>query len=451
MDSNRLKKDSLSILETIALSVGIMGPSASISVIVIMMASLTGYSAPLVLFISMVCVGLVSVSIIKLNQYFPSSGSVYYFAEKILGRRVGFISGWLIVFTYLMLGVSCAAIACSDIQNILAGMGLNIHWLLIVPVLLAFVWYLAGRDAKVSIRVLLVLEMISMSILLVLSILIISKASAATGLSLAPFKTGGNSPSSIAIASVFGFLAFSGFEGASSLGEESKNPTKAIPVAVASAIIISGIFFIIVAYAQILGFGLTPDGIKALASSDTPLADLSLQYLSGGISLVIMLCVSISFFSSTLGCVSAGARILFTMGRDGMLSRTLYRTNSKHQTPYVGINILIAVSILIFAGCFRLKAIDVGRYAATAGILTLLLSYMLATICAVVFFNRSKVLKGVKLIIPVLSICILGIIFFLNIYPVPEYPVNLIICGIFFWLIAGIFLSTRIKPGLGKE
>jgi amino acid transporter len=139
------------------------------------------------------------------------------------------------------------------------------------------------------------------------------------------------------------------------------------------------------------------------------------------------------------------------MGRDGMLSGTLYRTNRKHRTPYVGINILIAVSALIFAGCFGLKAIDVGRYAATAGILTLLLSYMLATICAVVFFKRSKILRGGKLIASGLSICILGAIFILNIYPVPEYPVNRIICGIFFWLIAGIFLSMRIKSGLGEQ
>lgn len=258
METNKLKKDSLSTLETVALSMAIMGPSASISVIVIMMASLTNYSAPLVLFISMVFIGLISVSIIKLNQYFPSSGSVYYFAEEILGKRVGFISGWLIVFSYLVLGVSCAAITCSDVQSILAGLGVNIHWVLFSFIIMALVWFLAGRNAKVSIRVLLISEIISMSILLILSIIIIIKASATIGLSLAPFKSGGNSLSSIAIASVFGFLAFSGFEGASSLGEESKNPQKTIPIAVAGAIIISGIFFIIVSYAQVLGFGLTP-------------------------------------------------------------------------------------------------------------------------------------------------------------------------------------------------
>lgn len=312
METNKLQKNSLGMVETAALSVGIMGPSASISVIVIMMASLAGYSSPFVLFVSMLCVGLVSVAVIKLNQHFPSSGSVYHFAEEILSKRAGFIAGWLIVFTYLALGVSCAAMAVSDLQSILSGFGINIHWELIIFVLTTSVWYLAGRDAKVSIRLLLVLEIISMSILLALSVIIIIKTAAASGLSLAPFTPVGNSPSSIATASLFGFLAFTGFEGASSLGEESKNPKKAIPVAVASAIIIAGIFYIIVAYAQVLGFGLTADGIKALAASDTPLADLASKFLSQGISLIIMLCVSISFFASALGCVSAGARILFT-------------------------------------------------------------------------------------------------------------------------------------------
>ena len=422
-----------------------MGPSASISVIVIMMAFYTNYSAPFVLIVSMVCVGIISVSIIKLNQYFPSSGSVYYFAEKILGKRAGFVSGWLIVFTYLMLGVSCAAIASAYLQIILSGFGIEIHWELIILIILVLVWYLAGRDAKTSIRLLLVLEIVSMSILLILSIIIIIKAAATTGLSMVPFKPGGNSLSAIASAAVFGFLAFSGFEGASSLGEESKNPKRTIPLAVAGSIIICGIFYIIVAYAQVLGFGLNPGGIKALTGSDTPLADLTSKYLSSGVSLIIMICISISFFSSALGCVSAGARILYTMGRDGLLNKALFKNHNKHHTPSTGINILVITSALIFTGCFSLAAIDVGRYAATVGTLALLLSYILATICAIIFFYRNKIWNGAKLILPVFSICILGFIFFLNIYPAPEFPISLLPYGVILWLIIGLFLSMKIK------
>ena len=38
----------------------------------------------------------------------------------------------MIVFTYLALGVSCAAVAASDLQSILVGFGINIHWELII-------------------------------------------------------------------------------------------------------------------------------------------------------------------------------------------------------------------------------------------------------------------------------------------------------------------------------
>lgn len=445
MEQGKLKSNSLNIFETLALSVAIMGPSASISVSVILMAIYVGFSSPFVYAISMACVGLVSVSIIALNKYFPSSGSVYNFAEKTLGKRMGFLSGWLIVFTYLMLGVSCAAIAASTLQSIFEGFGFKIHWVLIIVVIVILVWFLAGRNAKASTRMLLLLEAVSMSIILLLSIVIIVKTASTTGLSVTPFKSGNNSLSSIASAVVFGFLAFSGFEGASSLGEESRNPKKMIPLAVASSIIISGIFYVVVSYAQVLGFGPTPEGIQALTATDAPLAELATKYLSGGISVIIMLCVSISFFATTLGCVSAGARILYTMGRDGMLRKSLRKTNSRHNTPTAGINILVAALVVIFGGCFTLEAIDIGRYAATIGTLALLLTYLMTNVCGLVFFYKNKVWKTLKLTIPILSILILGFVFFLNIYPEPEFPLNLFPYVVILWIAVGILLSFRLK------
>ena len=445
MKTNTLKKEDLGIFETLALSVAIMGPSASISITILLMVSSTGYSAPLVFLLSMICIGLVSVSIVKLNQYFPSSGSVYYFAEKIVGRKAGFLSGWLIIFTYLMLGISCAAVAAFDLQVLFAAFDIQIHWVLITLLLMVLVWYMSGRNAKASTRLLLFLEALSMTIILVLSILIIIKTAATTGLSLAPFRFGENNLSSIAAATVFGFLSFSGFEGASSLGEESKNPKKTIPLAVAGAIIISGIFYIAVSYTQILGFGVTPEGMKALLGSEVPLATLMSRYLSDGFSFVIMICIVISFFSSTLGCVSAGARILYTMGKDGMLSRALYKTNPKHHTPSAGITVLIAASLVVFTACFKTTALNVARYTATIGTLTLLLTYLSATICALLFFHRNKIWNGIKLILPVLSICMLVFVFFLNLYPVPEYPMNLIPYSVILWLVIGIFISFKVK------
>lgn len=319
-----------------------------------------------------------------------------------------------------------------------------------VLIIMSLVWFLAGRNAKTSTRLLLVLEMLSMSIILVLSVIIMMKTASTTGLNAIPFHPGKNSFSSYAAAIVFGFLSFSGFEGASSLGEESKNPKRTIPLALAASIIISGVFYVIVAYAQILGFGVTKEGMTALLGSELPLADLMSKYLSPGFSLAVVVCIIISFFSVSLGCISTDARILYTMGRDGMLSRSLNKINPKHHTPSAGINLMVGVSLLIFAVCFRATALNVGQYTATIGSLAMLLSYLLATVCAIVFFHKNKIWNGVKLIVPVMSICILVFVFVLNVYPIPEYPMNLIPLSVILWVIVGIGLSFRTK-GIGRR
>ncbi|HWT77091.1 MAG TPA: APC family permease [Mobilitalea sp.] len=443
MEADKLKKDSLNLLETIALSVAIMGPSASIAITVGMMGNFVNYSEPLVFFISMIIIGFVAVSIVKLNQYFPSSGSVYFFAQKTLGKRAGFVTGWLIILAYLMLGASCSAVATSYYQNLLSIFDVHIHWKIISIILMLVIGYLAHKDAKTSSGVMLIIEIISMGLILVLAFIIVIGASKTTGLSIEPFKLGENSFSSIGYAAVFGFLAFSGFEGASVLGEESKNPKKTIPIAIFCSVLITGFLYIFVSYAQVLGFGISPEGIKAFTSSETPLGELISKYLSSKFSILIMLCVGISFFSTTLGCVNAGARVLFTMSRDCMLSQALSKTHKKYNTPYIGLNIFISIITIVLMANVGLEAIHLGGYVAMTGTLALLLSYIITTAGAIAFFHKNKLWRNFQLIIPILSIIALAFIFFANIYPVRAFPMNMFSYIVLVWLIIGVLISKR--------
>jgi amino acid transporter len=78
----------------------------------------------------------------------------------------------------------------------------------------------------------------------------------------------------IALAAVYGFLSFAGFEGAASLGEETDNPRRDIPRAIAAAVLAMGVFYVIVMLAQTLGFGASEEGANKFASSSSPLRDL---------------------------------------------------------------------------------------------------------------------------------------------------------------------------------
>ncbi|MBU4437934.1 MAG: APC family permease, partial [Firmicutes bacterium] len=232
MSGDQLKKDSLNVFQTIALSVAIMGPSASIAITAGMIGSQAGSSVPLVFLVSLLIVGCVAVSIVKLNQTFPSAGSVYYFVEKTLGRRAGFISGWLIVLAYLVLSVSCIMVSCAYLQILLSIFGVGIHWLFIGLLLMGLIFALAHKDAETSTWVMLLIEIVSMGLILLVAGIILVNSQKTAGLSMVPFTLGDNNLSSLGYASVFGFLAFAGFEGASALGDESKNPKATIPLAI---------------------------------------------------------------------------------------------------------------------------------------------------------------------------------------------------------------------------
>ena len=59
------------------------------------------------------------------------------------------------------------------------------------------------------------------------------------------------------------------------LGEETDNPRRDIPRAIATAVITMGVFYTIVMFAQTLGFGVDKQGTEAFASSSSPLGELS--------------------------------------------------------------------------------------------------------------------------------------------------------------------------------
>ena len=95
---------------------------------------------------------------------------------------------------------------------------------------------------------------------------------------------------------VFTVLSFAGFEGVATLGEEVMNPRRSIPIAIAGTVILAGAFFVIVSYAQVIGYGL--DQMEMLANASAPLNDLAIKYVSTDFATAIDLAVAVSAFAS---------------------------------------------------------------------------------------------------------------------------------------------------------
>eukprot|EP01035_Chromulina_nebulosa_P068440 gene68440-93785_t len=79
--------------------------------------------------------------------------------------------------------------------------------------------------------------------------------------------------SGIGLALVFTVLSFAGFESATTLAEETRNPLRAIPLAVLGTVLFAGIFYVFAAYAEVVGYG--AEGNAILCETVHPLSTLA--------------------------------------------------------------------------------------------------------------------------------------------------------------------------------
>ncbi|WP_258935480.1 APC family permease [Nesterenkonia pannonica] len=134
-----------------------------------------------------------------------------------------------------------------------------------------------------------------------------------------------------------------GFDAVSTLSEETRNPTKTIPRAIVICTLSAGAIFVFISW---LGHMVFPD-YGSFTDADTAAVDVMTQV--GGPFLAAFFTaayVAGAIASATASQVSV-SRILFTMGRDGVLPRGVFAVlHQRFRTPYAAALIVGGVSLL---------------------------------------------------------------------------------------------------------
>ena len=440
----RLRRE-LGQLATLSVSIGVMAPTLAVSITGVAAAGLLGRAASLAYLVAALGVGLVAYGFARLSAEFSSAGSVYAFVGGALGPRAGFVAGWALLGTYLIFPVvSISAIAIFG-QAFLRSTGIAAHapWLPLALVGWALVWLIASRDILTAARTLLLFEVVSVALILVVMAIIFGKlafggAPAGRGLSLDVFSPPpGTSLSTIALASVFGFLSYAGFESAASLGEESTEPRRMIPRAMAAAIAFGAVFYVVCIAVQTLGFGTDAAGVRAFAASPAPLGELATSYVGTGMADALNLAAIISAIGAGLGCASVAARMLFALGRDRLLDERLAAV-SPTGAPGGGLAFVMVLdlAILVVFGAAQAKPFNVFFYFATIGTLSLLAMYVLTNVAAARFLAARG--ARAELALPVAGIAVAGYVLYHNVWPVPDSPYNAFPYVVAGWLVLGV-------------
>jgi amino acid transporter len=238
---------------------------------------------------------------------------------------------------------------------------------------------------------------------------------------------------------LFAILLFVGFEAAASIAEEMHAPTKTIPIAIIGTVALSGIFYLVVTYAATIGFGHAALDKGAWGGSPSPMGDLATQYVGKGLSVLIDLAVILDSLSLAIAIMVTGSRLLFALGRDGLLPRALAST-SNHNTPLGGTIALgvWGVIILLWGGLTTYGANPSENVIITFGISATAGSFLVETIyvfLAVVAFKLvwdSRNGPGVwwRLVVVLIGLAAPILAFKGSLDPFPSYPNN---WAVWFW------------------
>jgi amino acid transporter len=447
---NRLIRQ-VGFIEVMALSVAIMGPTGSMALNGSLTAATDGTATALAFVGATVVIALVAYSFVEFARKYAHAGSIYVFAGRSFGARFGFISAWVMLFAYLMFAFAVAVLSANFLEAALGLAGVQIPWIIPAVVLFLIMWFLAHRSVRLSTRTTLVIEGISILVILILSAIILARGGA-HGLSGVPFKVGSDGWSKVALASVFGFLSFAAFEGAATLGEETKDPKRAIPQALAAAVLITGVFYIFCIWVQAEGFGTTAAGVNTFASSSAPLADLAKSYVGTAMALVIDLGAMVSAFASGVGLFTASSRMLFALGRDGFGPPALGRIHPRFRSPYIALPTVlvpgIAISVILFVT--GQSAAAVFGYLGVLGVLALLVVYAATQVAAIRLFSRERLWRPWQFAVPVVAIGLLGYALYVNVWPVPAAPIRYFPYIVAAWILLGVVIAIAL-PGLSAR
>jgi amino acid transporter len=447
-----LKSAALSPLETLGQSIANIAPTATPTVVIPLVFAVSGASTWLAYLIATISILFVAASINQFARRSASPGSFYSYTIAGLGPFWGSVAGWALLIAY----IGCASAVTtgfSNYANVFLGSvaGFKIPAVFLIGLSVFAAWYVAYKDIKLSARLSLALEIASVSLILLLVGVTLSRYGLRLDWDQLTLK--GTSLDALRGGLVLAIFSFAGFESAATLGSEAKNPLRSIPKAIVRSALIVGALFVISSYAQVVGF---QGYSETLDKSTAPLNVLADRAGLSSIGLLIDIGAVISFFACVLACINAGARVLFLMGRHGIFHSSAGDAHETNETPHIAVTIA-SVAAFIPAAILSIQGVgdfDIYGWVGTVATLGFIVTYIIISIAAPVYLKRRGELRVQHIITSGIAIVALGLAILGNLYPVPPAPYNVLPYIFFALLLAGvawIALIHKFQPRVVED
>jgi amino acid transporter len=307
---------------------------------------------PLAYLIGLIGMFFTALSYAAMSRAFPLAGSVYTYAHRGLHEIAGFFSGWLILLDYILVPALLYLISAVALRPIFPAVPAWI-WLVSFIAFNGVVnWLGIEFTARVN-RYMLAMELVTLALFVVLGLTALHGGAGAGGLTLKPlYDPGAFSLSTVAGATSIAVLSFLGFDGISTLAEESNEKANAVGRATVMSLVLVGALFMLQTW-------IAADLARGMQFSSPETSFYEVAERAGGAWLrlaTILATVLASAIANAMAAQAAVSRILFAMARDGKLPSILARVHPRYKTPYMSTLAVAAVSLLV--GLFFAARLD---------------------------------------------------------------------------------------------
>ncbi|HUB17178.1 MAG TPA: APC family permease [Acidobacteriaceae bacterium] len=443
-----LRRGVLSPAETLAQSISAIAPTTTPAMTVPLVFATAGNGTWLVYVLATAAMTLIGVLIGCFARRSASPGSLYQYVTASLPGWASGLAGWALLLAYITTAVSVTG-GFVQYANVLlvAFLGRAAPAALLAAIAILIAVAMAYRDIRLSARSMLWLE--AASVVCILSIVVLVLIRHGLHFDAAQLHLRGASISGMRLGMVLALFSFVGFESATALGEEARNPLRTIPRAVLQSAIGLGFLFVVCAYTEVLGFR----GVgETLDRSAAPFHTLAHQVGAAPLGICVDFGAMLSMFACVLACTTAAARVLLTMSHHGLTHAHLTRTHHRNETPHIAVLVTGMVTFVLTIALAVRGVPDADIYGwmgalATYGFLT---AYALVCLAVPGFLRREGALTPLWTALSAAGFIAMLLAIAGSVYPVPQGAYRWLPYIYLAWLLAGWFWTaakTR-RPGM---
>ncbi|PJI49214.1 MAG: amino acid permease [Pseudomonas sp.] len=371
----------------------------------------------------------------RMAAAFPVAGSAYTYVRKSISPKLGFLAGWAVLLDYLFLPMAIWLIGAAYLHSAFPAVPQALWVLAFIGVTTA-INVVGLRLAKNINGVLMLVQFLVLIAFVGLAIHYIMGDGSRPLWTLEPFLKEGTQLPLIMGGAAIACYSFLGFDAVSTLTEETHEPRKTIPRAILLITLIGGGIFIAASY-----FVQLAHPSVEFQNADSAAYEIA-RNIGGDVFVSFFLIgLIVGQFTSGLSAQASASRLLFAMGRDGVLPRPFFgRISKRFETP---------VNSIVLCGVVALLALHMDVTTSTSFInFGAFLAFSLVNLSVIFHYYLNAERRGLRELVLFLLFPLIGLL--ADLWLMVSLDHRAIWLGAT-WLVLGVIYLAVITSGFRQQ